>query len=107
MNKKILVMCLVIVVIVLGLVLQNRLQQYSLLEDIGEVTKKVTTSENMQIRVVKKYKDGTEKITETYAKDGVYVTKKIDASNLPSNTLEWSTDNNDGICNNYYEYEFY
>lgn len=106
MNKKILVMCLVIVVIVLGLVLQNRLQQYSLLEDIGEVTKKVTTSENIQIRVVKKYKDGTEKITETYAKDGVYVTKKIDASNLPSNTLEWSTDNNDGVCNNYYEYEF-
>ena len=107
MKKNVLKILLLVLILVLGIVLQDKAQDYATIVKISNATKKITeNSENVQVRVKEKYNDGTEKISETYIKDGVYVTRKIDAKNAPSNSLTWSTTNEDVICNYYYEYEF-
>ena len=107
MKKNVLKILLLLLVLVFGIVLQGKAQDYATIIKISKATKEITEkNENVQIRVKEKYNDGTEKITETYIKDGVFVTRNIDAKNTPSNTLTWSTTNKDVICNYYYEYEF-
>ena len=107
MKKNVLKILLLILVLIFGIVLQDKAQDYATIVKISNATKKITeNSENVQVRVKEKYNDGSEKISETYIKDGVYVTRKIDAKNAPSNSLTWSTKNEDVICNYYYEYEF-
>ena len=107
MKKNVLKILLLILVLIFGIVLQDKAQDYATIVKISNATKKITeNSENVQVRVKEKYNDGSEKISETYIKDGVYVTRKIDAKNTPSNSLTWSTKNEDVICNYYYEYEF-
>ena len=107
MKKNVLKILLLILVLIFGIVLQDKAQDYATIVKISNATKKITeNSENVQVRVKEKYNDGSEKISETYIKDGVYVTRKIDAKNAPSNSLTWSTTNEDVICNYYYEYEF-
>ena len=107
MKKNVLKVLLLVLVLVFGIVLQDKAQDYATIVKISKATKKITeNSENVQVRVREKYNDGSEKISETYIKDGVYVTRKIDAKNAPSNSLTWSTTNEDVICNYYYEYEF-
>lgn len=107
MKKNILKILLVVVVLVIGIILQDKAQDYAILVKISNATKKITeNAENIQVRVTEKYNNGAEKISETYIKDGVYVTRKIDGKNSPSNSLTWSTTNKDVICNYYYEYEF-
>lgn len=107
MKKNVLKILLLVLILVLGIVLQDKAQDYATIVKISNATKKITeNSENVQVRVKEKYNDGSEKISETYIKDGVYVTRKIDAKNAPSNSLTWSTTNEDVICNYYYEYEF-
>ena len=107
MKKNVLKVLLLVLVLVFGIVLQDKAQDYATIVKISNATKKITeNSENVQVRVKEKYNDGSEKISETYIKDGVYVTRKIDAKNAPSNSLTWSTKNEDVICNYYYEYEF-
>lgn len=107
MKKNVLKILLLLLVLVFGIVLQDKAQDYATIVKISNATKKITeNSENVQVRVKEKYNDGSEKISETYIKDGVYVTRKIDAKNAPSNSLTWSTTNEDVICNYYYEYEF-
>lgn len=107
MKKNVLKILLLLLLLVFGIVLQDKAQNYATIVKISNATKKITeNSENVQVRVKEKYNDGSEKISETYIKDGVYVTRKIDAKNAPSNSLTWSTTNEDVICNYYYEYEF-
>lgn len=107
MKKNVLKILLVILILILGIVLQDKAQDYATIVKISNATKKITENiENVQVRVTEKYTNGAEKISETYIKDGVYVTRRIDGKNDPSNSLEWSTTNEDVICNYYYEYEF-
>lgn len=107
MKKNIFKILLVVVILIIGIVLQDKAQDYATIVKISQATKEITeNTENVQIRVKEKYNDGSEKISETYIKDGVYVTRKIDAKNTPSNSLTWSTTDKDVICNYYYEYEF-
>ena len=107
MKKNVLKILLLVLILVFGIVLQDKAQDYATIIKISNATKEITEKKgNVQIRVKEKYNDGTEKISETYIKDGVYVTRKIDAKNAPSNSLTWSTTNEDAICNYYYEYEF-
>ncbi len=107
MKKNVLRILLVVLILILGIVLQDKTQDYATIIKISKATKEITeNATNVQIRVKEKYNDGSEKISETYIKDGVYVTRKIDAKNAPSNSLTWSTTNEDVICNYYYEYEF-
>ena len=107
MKKNIFKILLVVVILIIGIALQDKAQDYATIVKISNATKKITENiENIQVRVTEKYTNGAEKISETYIKDGVYVTRRIDGKNAPSNSLEWSTTNEDVICNNYYEYEF-
>lgn len=107
MKENILKMLFVVVIIVVGVFLQNKVQNYSILKQITAATREVTNNnKDVQVRVVEKYNNGTEKIVETYIKDGIYVSRIIDGKNTPSNSLTWSTENEDVICNYYYEYEF-
>lgn len=107
MKKNVLKILLLLLVLVFGIVLQDKAQDYATIVKISNATKKITrNSENVQIRVKEKYNDGREKISETYIKDGVYVTRRVDAKNSPSNSLEWASTNPDVICNVYSEYEY-
>lgn len=107
MKKNILKVLFVLVVLVFGIVLQDKAQDYATIVKISNATKEITgNNKNVQVRVTEKYTNGSEKISETYIKDGVYVTRKIDAKNAPSNSLEWATTNENVICNYYSEYEF-
>lgn len=107
MKKSILKIFLIIAIIILGIIIQKKSEDFITIVKISNATKEITQkAKNIQIRVVEKYNDGAEKISDTYIKDGIYVTRKIDAKNTPSNSLTWTTTNNNVICNYYYEYEF-
>lgn len=107
MKKNIFKILLVVVILIIGILLQDKAIEYATLIKISSTTKTITEgNKNVQVRVTEKYNNGAEKITETYIKDGVFVTRKIDGKNAPSNSLTWSTTNKDVICNYYYEYEF-
>lgn len=107
MKKNIFKIVLVVVILIIGIILQDRASDYSTLIKISEASKKITgATTDVQVRVVEKYNNGSEKISETYIKDGVYVTRRIDGKNTPSNSLEWASINPDLICNFYSEYEY-
>ena len=107
MKKSILKILLIVIVLIFGIVLQDRAQDYALILKISETSQQITkATTGVQVRVVEKYNNGSEKISETYIKDGVYVTRRIDGKNTPSNSLEWASTNTDLICNFYSEYEY-
>ena len=107
MKKNIFRIGLVLVILVLGIVLQEKAQDYTTIIKISNATKEITNnSKNVQVRVTEKYTNGSEKIAETYIKDGVFVTRRIDGKNTPANSIQWATNKEDVICNAYYEYEF-
>ena len=107
MKKNVFKVLLVLIILVLGIILQGKAQDYTTIVKISKATKEITEkSANVQVRVTEKYTNGSEKISETYIKDGVFVTRRIDAKNAPANSIEWSTLNEDVICNSYSEYEF-
>lgn len=107
MKKNVFKILLVILILVFGIILQDKSQDYATIVKISNATKEITEkSENVQVRVTEKYTDGSEKSSETYIKDGVFVTRRIDGKNTPANSFEWSTTNEDVICNSYSEYEF-
>ena len=107
MKKNVFKVLLVLIILVLGIILQDKAQDYTTIVKISKATKEITEkSANVQVRVTEKYTNGSEKISETYIKDGVFVTRRIDAKNAPANSIEWSTLNEDVICNSYSEYEF-
>lgn len=107
MKKNVFRIVLILIILVLGIVLQEKAQDYATIIKISKATKEITSNnQNVQVRVTEKYTNGSEKIAETYIKDGVFVTRRIDAKNAPANSIEWSTLNEDVICNSYSEYEF-
>ena len=107
MKKNVVKIILILVILVLGIILQNKTQDYTTIVKISKTTKEITSETNdVQIRVTEKYTNGSEKIAETYIKDGVFVTRRIDGKNTPANSIQWATNKEDVICNTYYEYEF-
>lgn len=107
MKKTVFKIVVVLIILVLGIILQGKTQDYITILKISKATRNITEeAENVQIRVTEKYTNGSEKIAETFIKDGVFVTRRIDAKNAPANSIQWATNNEDVICNEYYEYEF-
>ena len=107
MKKNVVKILLLVLILVLGILLQDKTQNYNILVKISKATRQITEeNKNLQIRVTEKYNNGAEKIAETYIKDGIIVTRRIDGKNSPSNSIEWSTNNKDVIFNSCYEYEF-
>ena len=107
MKKNIFRIVLVLIILILGIVLQDKAQDYTTIVKISKATKEITSNnQNVQVRVTEKYTNGSEKIAETYIKDGVFVTRRIDAKNTPANSVEWATLKEDVICNSYSEFEF-
>lgn len=107
MKKNVFRIVLILIILVLGIVLQEKAQDYTTIIKISNATKEITNnSQNVQVRVTEKYTNGSEKIAETYIKDGVFVTRRIDGKNTPANSIQWATNKEDVICNAYYEYEF-
>ncbi len=107
MKKNIFRIVLVLIILILGIVLQEKAQDYTTIIKISNATKEIiSNNQNVQIRVTEKYTNGSEKIAETYIKDGVFVTRRIDGKNEPANSIQWATNKDDVICNSYSEYEF-
>lgn len=107
MKKNIFKIVIILIILVAGVLLQDKAQDYATLIKISKASREITkNAENVQVRVTEKYNDGSEIISETYIKDDVYVTRRIDGKYTSSNSLEWATKNKELLCNMYKEYEY-